>query len=210
MGSLKLVPKEREWSVVITSFLLCAVSLMAADRARKVNLGSAAGFLMQACAGALGIIHSYSEDPPLLLSASLMEVSWVAMVIGLPLVSFGFHWLSDDRLAANSVVSGGILAAACSGTLAEEGRETAIRLAITAPLLSILTVCLFTTNLCGVAGSLAICLVGVVMELQLDELPGLKKVDVQNLLLASGIVALQRALDTLQRALDTQQRADVA
>ncbi|XP_072364055.1 transmembrane protein 276-like [Scyliorhinus torazame] len=196
MGCVKLVSKEREWSLVMTSLLLCATALTATHRTRKINLGSAAGFLMQACAGAVSVVHSYSEEPPALLSASLREVNWVSMVIGLPLFSFGFHWLNDDWLAANSAVAGGILAAACSGNLAEEGREVAVRLAVAAPILSVLTVCLFTANLYGIVGSLAVCLVGVVSELEPGGLLGLKKMDVQNVLLTSGVVALQRALGT--------------
>ncbi|XP_078390500.1 transmembrane protein 276-like [Cetorhinus maximus] len=199
-GCMKLVCKEREWSMVITNLLLCAAALMATQRARKVNLGSAAGFLMQACTGAMGVIHSYSKEPPPLLTISLQEVSWVSMVIGLPLVSFGFHWLSDDCVAANSAVACGILAAACCGNMAEEGRETAVILSIAAPILSVLTVCLFTVNLYGIVGSLAVCLVGVVAELQLDGPLGLKKMDIQNVLLTSGLMALQQALDTQQRA----------
>ncbi|XP_078086132.1 transmembrane protein 276-like [Mustelus asterias] len=203
MGRVKLVSKEREWSVLFTSFLLCAVALIATHRARKVNLGSAAGFLMQACAGAVSVIHSYSQEPPALLSTSLRELSWVSMVIGLPLVSFGFHWLNDDWLAANSALTGGILAAACWGNLAEAGREAAVRLAIAAPTLSVLTVCLFTVNLYGIVGCLAICLVAVVSEFQPHGLLGLKAVDVQNLLLTSGVAALQQALDTQQGAVST-------
>uniref|UniRef100_UPI00398F7851 transmembrane protein 276-like n=1 Tax=Pristiophorus japonicus TaxID=55135 RepID=UPI00398F7851 len=200
MGVLKLVPKEREWSVAITSFLLCAVSLLAAHRARKVNLGSAMGFLMQACVGALGTVHSCTAAPARLLTSGQREARWLATVVGLPLISFGFHWLNEDRLAANSVLTGGILAAACCGHLAEESRATAARAALAAPLLSVLAACIFTANLCGVAGCMAVCLAGEATELLPGGLPGLKLADVQNLLLSSGVLALQRALDTQHRA----------
>ncbi|XP_067855755.1 transmembrane protein 276-like [Heptranchias perlo] len=192
----KMAPKEREVSVAVSNFLLCAVALMAAYRARKVNLGSAAGFLMQACAGFLGSIYSCSQAPSALLTQCQREMHRVATVIGLPLLSFGFHWLNGDRLAANSAVTGGIVAAACSDYLGEESRELAVRTAIAAPLLSVLAVCIFTANLCGVAVSLS----GVVREIGPGRLLGLKKADLLNFLLTSGIVALQRALDTQHRA----------
>ncbi|XP_048417375.1 transmembrane protein 276-like [Stegostoma tigrinum] len=203
MASVKLVPKERDWTVVITSCLLCTTALMATCRAHKVNLGCATGFLMQASAGALSAIHSYTEEPHILLTASLQDVSWLSMVIGLPLVSFGFHWLNGDHLAANSVAAVGILIAGSCGGLATEGRENAVSLAIAPPLLSILTVCLVTTNLYGILGSLAIGLVAVAGEFRLDELLGLKEVIVQNVLLTCGVAALLRALDTLSQQAET-------
>ncbi|XP_043546904.1 uncharacterized protein LOC122550208 [Chiloscyllium plagiosum] len=199
MASGKLVPKEREWAVVITSFLLCTTALMATCRAHKVNLGCATGFLMQASAAALSAIHSYTEEPSVLLTVSLRDVSWLSMVIGLPLVSFGFHWLNGDHLAANSAAAVGILIAGCCGGLAEEGRETAVSLAIAAPVLSVLTICLVTTNLYGILGSLAVGLAGMAKEFRLGEQLGLKEVVVRNVLLTCGVVALHRALDTQQQ-----------
>ncbi|XP_051872779.1 transmembrane protein 276-like [Pristis pectinata] len=200
MGPQRLVPQERDWSFATTSFLLFTVSLVAFRRALKVNLGSAAGFLLQACAGALGAIHSCSGEAAPLLARSQREAGWLAAVLGLPLVSFGFHWTNRDLLAANSVVAGGILAAACSDPLASGGQGPAVRAAVAAALLSVLTVSLFTANAWGVAGSLVTLLSVTATELWPAGPSCLRGPCVHSLLLTAGIVALQRALSAQHTA----------
>ncbi|XP_059827581.1 transmembrane protein 276-like [Hypanus sabinus] len=186
-----LLPQETDWALATTNVLLFIVSVVAFQHARKVNVGSAAAFLLQACAAALGAVCHCSGDLAPLLRRSQREAAWASAVLGPAVFAFAFHWSNRDRLAANSVLTGALLAAACSDPLAGGGQCPAVRAAMAAALLSVLTVSLFTVNGWGVAGSLLGLLAG---ELPPAGLLGLRSPCGQNLLLVASTVALQRAL----------------
>ncbi|XP_072108193.1 transmembrane protein 276-like [Mobula birostris] len=191
MGPQRLVPQEKDWALAATNVLLFIVSLVAFQRAGKVNLGSAAAFLLQVCAAFLGAVCCCTGDVASVLCQSQREVAWASTVLGPALFAFAFHWTHRDRLAANLVLTGALLAAACSDPLARGSQSPAVRAAVAAALLSVLTGSLFTVNSWGVAGS--------VLGLLSGELPPagplcLGSPCVQNLLLAASTVALQWAL----------------
>ncbi|XP_078281884.1 transmembrane protein 276-like [Rhinoraja longicauda] len=189
MGSQRPVGREREWSFAAASFLLFTVSLLAFRRTRKVNMGLAAGFLLQGFAGALGAILGLG------LGGSSRgwgagwhrQTRWACSVLGLPLLSFGYHWSSGERAAANALLSGGVVAAALSGPAG----PAASAVAAAAPL-SMLATALLTADGWACAGSLALLLAAA-----------LRPPYAHTLLTAAGVAALQRALDARRQAART-------
>uniref|UniRef100_A0A4W3GN37 Uncharacterized protein n=1 Tax=Callorhinchus milii TaxID=7868 RepID=A0A4W3GN37_CALMI len=164
------------------------------------NLGLAAGFLLQGCAAGLGVAQCWSEEDG---SGPLVELheeaNWAATVLGLPLLIFGFHWLNNDRLTANAVLGGAILAASFSDCLGAEGRAVALSVAGTVPVLTALTASLCSLNPYGIGGCLALNLLGVLDEVKHDPLLGFSKVGIRNLLLWGGTLGLHKALSDQHR-----------
>ncbi|XP_014383036.1 cysteine and histidine-rich protein 1 [Alligator sinensis] len=196
--------KPSEWSSVLSNAVLCVVSLSSAVRTSEVNRGAAAGFLLQALAALLGAAGALWPSLGLSLEADSPPNSWVSTVVGLPLVAFGFHWLNGDHSTANLLLGGALLLAAGSGYLTEEGRTVVARSVALVTAITILILSVFTTNACGMLGSLALGAAGLLSGAGLDGLPLLAEEDAVCYLLAAGSLALQQALRTQHRELEQE------
>lgn len=178
------------WGAALSHLALGAVSLHAAVSTAQASRGAAAGFLLQALAAAavLALGLGSDEDGP--------AGSWVATVIGLPLLAFDFHWVNGDRCSANLLLGGGMVLALAGDHLGAEGRSVAGQAVVLVVAVTILIVAVFTTNAYGMWGGALLGAAGLLSRLEEERWLLLPKEDLCRWALAAGSWAYHRALHT--------------
>ncbi|XP_030076023.1 transmembrane protein 276 isoform X2 [Microcaecilia unicolor] len=183
-----------ELSVIVSHILLFIVSLGATKGTYQVNRGAAAGFLLQALTSVLRSAYCLFNPVGLNLEDLLPAASWIFTVIGLPLLAFGFHWLSGDHSTANTILGGGVLLAAGFEYFTEDGRTMMAYAVIATTSVSILIVSIFTGNAYGILGSMALSAAGLLSTVKTEALLVLRKEAALDCVLAAGTLAFQRSL----------------
>ncbi|XP_008121642.1 transmembrane protein 276 [Anolis carolinensis] len=184
---------------LLSNLLLCAACLGSAVGTFQINRGASAGFLLQALVPLLDLAALVLSVDPLEPSSVAAEGSWVAAVLGLPLLAFGFHWLHGDSSAANAILGGALLLAAARGRFSEEGQALAGHSATAVTAITILIISVFTGNAYGMAGSLLVGLAGL-LEGTLWTI--WQKKDALRIIMAVANLALRKALQTQQQELE--------
>lgn len=177
-----------DWSTALSHLVLGVVSLHAAVSTAQASRGAAAGFLLQALAAATMLTPGLGTDEDGLAG------SWVATVIGLPLLAFDFHWVNGDRSSANLLLGGGMVLAVAGGHLGAEARSVAGQAVVLVVAVTILIVAVFTTNTYGMWGGMMLGTAGLLSRLDQDSLLPLPKEDVCRWTLAAGSWAYHHAL----------------
>nr|XP_060631989.1 transmembrane protein 276 [Anolis sagrei ordinatus]XP_060631990.1 transmembrane protein 276 [Anolis sagrei ordinatus] len=186
---------------LLSNLLLCATCLGSAFGTFQISRGASTGFLLQALVPLLDLAA-------LVLPASLglcsdptvaTEGSWVATVLGLPLLAFGFHWLHGDTSAANAILGGALLVAAAGGRFSEEGQALARHSATAITAVTILIISVFTGNAYGATGSFLVGLAGLLEGTLWTIWP---KKDALRIIMSVANLALRRAFQTQQQELE--------
>ncbi|XP_043923356.1 uncharacterized protein LOC122798471 [Protopterus annectens] len=175
---------------VISNLLLCCVALHSAHQTFQINRGSAAGFLLEACASALGTFAVFIPD----LAPLQQHAFWVAVIIGMPLLAFGFHWLCNDHSTANTLLISGLILGVSSDHITVETCAILSHTLCMLTLISILIVSIFTANWYGIFGSVLMhtaCLFSVIKG---QQLLALRKDSAVNCILSVGLLLMQCAV----------------
>ncbi|XP_063777118.1 transmembrane protein 276 [Pseudophryne corroboree] len=176
--------------VLISQVVLGAVCLLSAARTLQVHRGASAGFLLHGLGSVVVCLLFPGQAEA--LSAS----TWIASVIGQPLLVFSFFWLSGDRSTANLVLSSALLLASISGYLTHEARCVAPYFTKAGATLSILVISLFTGNWYGLLGSLALGTEGLLSFLNASRILPFSTEIASNCVLSAAFLALETALRT--------------
>ncbi|XP_074059131.1 transmembrane protein 276 [Macrotis lagotis] len=192
-----MADKPEEWSTQLSYLVLGVVSLHSAVHSARVNRGAAAGFLLQALAAAAALVPGPQTD------TSNQMGTWVATVIGLPLLAFDFHWVNGDRSTANLLLGGGMVLAMAGDYLGTETRAVAGQAVALVAAVTILIVSVFTVNTYGMGSGVALGAASLMSRLE-DEtlLLFLQKEDACRWTLAVGSWAYRWALHTQHLELD--------
>ncbi|XP_078009957.1 transmembrane protein 276 [Phascolarctos cinereus] len=189
--------KPEEWSTQISYLVLGVVSLHSAVHTARVNRGAAAGFLLQALAAAAALVPGPQTDTDNQMG------TWVATVIGLPLLAFDFHWVNGDRSTANLLLGGGMVLGMAGDYLGTETRAVAGQAVALVAAVTILIVSVFTVNTYGMGGGVALGAASLMSRLEKETLLlFLQKEDACRWALAVGNWAYRWALHTQHLELD--------
>ncbi|KAM4689304.1 transmembrane protein 276 [Discoglossus pictus] len=186
-----MAPSSTDVSVVLSHLVLFVGCLFSATHTLQVHRGAAAGFLLHGVTSmACFLFPALQEDHDTDLNAG----TWVATMIGLPLLAFIFFWLHGDRSTANMMLGSGILLAAASGHMTADNRYMATHLVTAASSLSILIISIFTANWFGIMGGLALSTVGLLSSMKVENLVLLPKVVASNYVLTAALLSCNFAL----------------
>ncbi|XP_074119774.1 transmembrane protein 276 isoform X1 [Sminthopsis crassicaudata] len=192
-----MAEKSEEWSTQLSYFVLGVVSLHSAVHTARVNRGAAAGFLLQALAAAAALAPGPQPD------INNQMGTWVATVIGLPLLAFDFHWVNGDRSTANLLLGGGMVLAVTGDYLGTETKAVAGQAVALVAAVTILIVSVFTVNTYGMGGGVALGAAGLMSRLEEETLLlFFPKEDACRWALAVGSWAYRWALHTQHLELD--------
>ncbi|XP_078542673.1 transmembrane protein 276 [Lissotriton helveticus] len=186
-----------EWTTAVSHVLLSTVAVHSAVRTFEVNRGAAAGFLLQAITSALGAAGFLLVPLGLNLERLIETGAWMSSVIGLPLLAFGFHWLTGDHSTANLFLGCGLLLAPFFDYFTPESQHMVAHSMTLAVSVGILIISVLVGNLYGVLGSVTISVAGFISAMEIDWLLLLRKEDALNYTLLIGMLAFQKSFRTL-------------
>ncbi|XP_056678872.1 transmembrane protein 276 [Monodelphis domestica] len=191
-----MADKPEEWSTQLSYLVLGIVSLHSAVHTTRVNRGAAAGFLLQALAAAAALVSGPQPD------TNNQMATWVATVIGLPLLAFDFHWVNGDCSTANLLLGAGMVLAIAGDFLDTETQAVAGQAVALVAAVTILIVSVFTVNTYGVGGGMALGAASLMSRLEEETLLFFQKEDACRWALALGSWAYRWALHTQHLELD--------
>ncbi|KAG7469729.1 hypothetical protein MATL_G00132020 [Megalops atlanticus] len=146
------------WITTLSDVFLLLTALYTACQLFKDHRAPALGlFLLGSTAG----LCSLPVSSPA-LNCIQRELEWAGGVLAPALVSFGFLWLSQDRSTAHVLLLGSALLMALHDWLSPEALVLMSRCLALSSLSCSLTVCLFTANVAGAFGSVALSLPALV------------------------------------------------
>ncbi|KAJ8288133.1 hypothetical protein COCON_G00007920 [Conger conger] len=147
-----------QWIAALSNITLSLFALHAAFQLFKDHRAPAVGFFLVGSSAALCSL-------PLSCAAVLCvqgELEWAGAVLGPALVSFGFLWLSQDHSTAHVLLLGSASLLGLHDWLSLETLVVMSRCSALSSLCCSLTVCLFTANVAGALGSVALSLPALV------------------------------------------------
>ncbi|KAJ8354370.1 hypothetical protein SKAU_G00219370 [Synaphobranchus kaupii] len=147
-----------QWIAALSDIALSIAALYAAFKLFKDHRAPAVGFFLL---GGSAVLCSLPLSRPSVICVQ-GELEWAGGVLGPALVSFGFLWLSQDQSTAHVLLLGSASLLGLRDWLSPEALVVMSRSLALSSLCCSLTVCLFTANVAGALGSVALSLPALV------------------------------------------------
>ncbi|XP_064203492.1 uncharacterized protein LOC135261283 isoform X1 [Anguilla rostrata] len=147
-----------QWIAELSNITLSLSALYTAFQLFKDHRAPAVGFFLL---GSSAVLCSLPLSSPAVIGVQ-GELEWAGGVLGPALVSFGFLWLSQDHSTAHVLLVGSAALLGLRNWLSPETLVVMSRCLVLSSLCCSLTVCVFTANVAGALGSVALSLPALV------------------------------------------------
>jgi len=189
--------EQPKLSTAFSDAILALVSLHAAQK--LTGFIAAFGFLLTVLAASIGVIRFGKFIESNWVIKTHVYLSWVATVLGVPLVSYSFFKQCEYNIIANIFMACGLAGVATSSFLDEPTRKKTGELISTSAIIGTFLICLVHFNPYGLIGAALYAVAGLAVG-TCGTVPfmGIPKVDIFHYTLAIANISLMLGVIYLQ------------
>ena len=180
-------------STSLSDLVLALSSFHAAYKVTNSTLAGAMGFVIIGTAATLGTIKFALDSPQEGIVSWHKFFSWLATVIGLPLLASAYHRQNSILIMANAHVASGLAIIILKNYLTEKAVSMATEAVSTAAVVSIGLLNVVQFNAHGIIGAVIYAVTGLVIGTEGDW-NGIPRVDLFHYALVLGNIALMMGL----------------